>query len=113
MGWVELRGPEIVSELIEKSCSRSPWGGFGFSPFGLRQCIGKAVWAEGFDAGQQQEGVGCNLKLRHRVNRLRVSHLSLTDAEKRFLVTEVDFDVPTPEIVLEQLLDWEMRVGAK
>ena len=111
--WSDACGPCLVAESIEQLAR----AGMSFalkvaSPFGRRQHRSQSLLGIHFQRGEPEHGVGCH------VDRWQVlvggsrSDLSLAHPEKTFLVTEVNFDLPAPQVVLEQGLDIPMHVGA-
>ena len=54
---------------------------------------------------QQEQAVGGNGGRWLVLHTVGIAHLSLADAQESFLITEINFDIPTPKIVLQQRLE--------
>jgi len=61
---------------------------------------------------QQQHRIRGDLEGGNRFHGIGVAHLRLAHAQQNFLLPEVDFDVPAPDVALEQSNYVGMRIGA-
>jgi len=51
---------------------------------------------------EQEQAVGGNGDGGLALHTVGIAHLSFSDAQEAFLVTEIEFYIPTPKIALEQ-----------
>jgi len=54
---------------------------------------------------QQEQAVGGNGGGWLALHTVGIAYLSFADTQETFLITKINFDIPTPEIVLQQRLD--------
>lgn len=78
------------------------WQGPGF--------IGRVF--EGVLCGDEEHGVSGHKESRNVHDRGLSADLGLSDAEEGFFVSEVDFDVPSPEIELDDFFQVHVGCGA-
>ena len=100
-----------MSEVLQESLSGGA-GGFFVLPFGCRQCIGLAGRSVGGRRGGEQHGVGGDSQGGDVLNGFGFSNLGLSNAKDCFFVPEVHFDIPSPHIGLNDLLDIGIGIGA-
>ena len=71
------------------------------------------VISEGLIGCQEKHGVGGHGESRGVLHGCLGTNLCLANSHELFFITEIDLDVPSPDICLDDLLERESRVGAQ
>jgi hypothetical protein len=80
-------------------------------PLGRGKGVDVSTLALSSDAGKKESRVDSDGKGRDTIDGFGRAHLGLADADDLFLVAMVDLDVPPPEVILDDLLQREIRIG--
>ncbi len=70
------------------------------------------VHVEGPRRGQQEHRVAGHRQGRLALHRARSADLRLADADDLLLVAMIHFDVPAPQVILNELIERQVGIGA-
>ena len=93
--------PEVRAELLDEIVCRSSIFFIRVLPFRVKVGLGHSFKAPQFNARQHKESVRSHHHLRDSLYGSGISDLSLSGTQESFLISEVRFDIPSPEIGLQ------------
>ena len=104
--------PQFESEPVDQVLGGGLGFGRVFSPLGWRQEVFGFEVGEGLVSGEEEEGVGGGGEGGIILDGVFGSDLGLSDADDLFFIAVVDFDAPSPDVVLEDDVEGEIEPGA-
>ena len=83
------------------------------APFRKSRTRRTAAWTKTAQASQKEQGIRSYCQRRLTRNGARRPDLRMSNAKDGFLISVVDFDLPSVKVALDQLPDWTADIGGQ